>query len=288
MRTWPHARAAASWWQRCRPWPQTEGAPAAAVVPFTPRPNGRWKVIVGAMGAVAASVLIWVAVRDGSPSPDTTSAANRAVREPGRRNGRQRRVASSPRRRGGRRAPTRCCRVRTWRLKRNTGRDNRAAAGSGRAASRGEARAREHCARRRSRVRASAKPSPAPVEPPAAGHSHSRHRRHQRQCQCYLRRRPRHRLRGSWSRALVNGQPDRRSRRSTSTSPASEPADPNKSSETSSRSRRSSRSSSSARTCRMAEGQDSAHWPIAVAQAAQDVEAGGGGGGAALRREPPA
>jgi hypothetical protein len=58
--------------------PETEGAPAAAVVPFTSRPNGRWKVIVGTIGAVAASVLIWVAVRDQSPSLDTTSAANRA------------------------------------------------------------------------------------------------------------------------------------------------------------------------------------------------------------------
>lgn len=57
---------------------ETESAPAAAVVPFTPRPNGRWKVMIGAAGAVAASVLIWVAVRDGSPSLDTTSAANRA------------------------------------------------------------------------------------------------------------------------------------------------------------------------------------------------------------------
>ena len=48
--------------------PNAEGAPAAAVVPFTPRPTGRWKVIVGAMGAVAASALIWVAVRDERPT----------------------------------------------------------------------------------------------------------------------------------------------------------------------------------------------------------------------------
>lgn len=58
---------------------EAEGAPAATVVQFASRPNGRWKVIVGAMGAIAASALIWVAVRDGSPSStlDTTSAANR-------------------------------------------------------------------------------------------------------------------------------------------------------------------------------------------------------------------
>ncbi|HVQ41561.1 MAG TPA: zf-HC2 domain-containing protein [Vicinamibacterales bacterium] len=56
-----------------------EGAPAANVVPFAARPNGRWKVIVGAMGAIAASALIWVAVRDESPTLDTTSAANRAA-----------------------------------------------------------------------------------------------------------------------------------------------------------------------------------------------------------------
>jgi len=58
-----------------------ELAPAAEVVPFAPRTNRRWQVIVGAVGAVAASVLIWVAVRDGSPSLDTTSAANRAAAE---------------------------------------------------------------------------------------------------------------------------------------------------------------------------------------------------------------
>jgi hypothetical protein len=62
---------------------ESEGAPAAAVVPFTPRPSGRWKVIVGAMGAVAASVLIWVAVRDESPTLDTTAAANRAAETQG-------------------------------------------------------------------------------------------------------------------------------------------------------------------------------------------------------------
>jgi hypothetical protein len=55
---------------------ESESAPTAAVVPFAARPNGRWKVMVGALGAVAASVLIWIAVRDGSPSLDTTSAAN--------------------------------------------------------------------------------------------------------------------------------------------------------------------------------------------------------------------
>lgn len=57
---------------------EAEGAPAATVVPFAARPNGRWKVIVGAMGAIAASALIWVALRDGSPTLDTTSASNRA------------------------------------------------------------------------------------------------------------------------------------------------------------------------------------------------------------------
>lgn len=58
---------------------EAEGAPAASVVPFAARPNGRWKVIVGAMGAIAASALIWVAVRDEPPALDTTSAANRAA-----------------------------------------------------------------------------------------------------------------------------------------------------------------------------------------------------------------
>jgi hypothetical protein len=56
-----------------------EGAPASTVVQFAARPNGRWKVIVGAMGAIAASALIWVAVRDEAPMPDTTSAANRSA-----------------------------------------------------------------------------------------------------------------------------------------------------------------------------------------------------------------
>ena len=57
---------------------EAEDAPAATVVPFAARPNGRWKVIAGAMGAVAASALIWVAVRDGSPPLESTSAENRA------------------------------------------------------------------------------------------------------------------------------------------------------------------------------------------------------------------
>ena len=30
--------------------PEAESAPAAAVVPFTPRPNGHWKMVVGAVG----------------------------------------------------------------------------------------------------------------------------------------------------------------------------------------------------------------------------------------------
>lgn len=46
----------------------------AAVVPFPSRPNVRWRVIAGAMSAVAASVLIWVAVRDESPVLESTAA----------------------------------------------------------------------------------------------------------------------------------------------------------------------------------------------------------------------
>ena len=149
---------------------ETEGAPAAAVVPFTPRPNGRWKVIVGAMGAVAASALIWVAVRDGSPTLDTTSAANRAAETQGRGGGGSvplpEAAATPPRRNESANAllPRADVASEAERRQGQQGQQGQRAA----AAPRPEQKlARENTARAAELRPNTSKPSPAPVEPPA-------------------------------------------------------------------------------------------------------------------------
>jgi len=144
---------------------ESEGAPAAAVVPFKPRPSGRWKVIVGAMGAVAASALIWVAVRDESPRLDTTSAANRAEQS----------QASGV---GGNVAPAATVPARPAEggalqpradpaspAERQLGQQRQQALGTPRPESK---LARENNARLAEPRQSNAKPSPAPIEPPPA------------------------------------------------------------------------------------------------------------------------
>jgi hypothetical protein len=120
--------------------PEAEVAPAA-VVPFTPRGNGRWKVIAGAMGAVAASALIWIAVRDEAPSLDTKSASNQTQ-------------PSQPRSMGGRAAESAPAQAQQGQaLLATPGPESKSA--------------RENPARAAELAQRSLKPSAAPVEPPA-------------------------------------------------------------------------------------------------------------------------
>lgn len=140
--------------------PEAEAAPAAAVVPFTPRANGRWKVVVGAVGTVAASVLIWVAVRDAAPSLDTTPENIRAEQNQARGVGAP--PEASMRALEDAKALQRSEAARG--AERLQGQQGQRAPGTPAP----EAKlARDNAARTAEPAQSSAKPSPAPVEPPA-------------------------------------------------------------------------------------------------------------------------